>query len=246
MITLFDLGACFWTAYFGSKSALDAYSLTYDRILYYRSERLVVCADSGRSVRKEKHPTYKEKRGPKPEDALDALKSIQERCVALGIPLAQVDGWEGDDVVATLCSQAWPEEVQIIGSEKDFFCLIDDERVTLIGKNGPLTSAHCMEKFGVAPSQMTDFLAMVGDQADDIKGCPHCGPGRAAKLLEQFENLALVREVAHLRPACILAVPGVGKKTLEALQTWDPTQALELVRMNDKLPLDLQALLAGR
>lgn len=248
MITLFDLGAEFWKNYFGSKSALDAYSLTYDRILYYRSDRLVVCADSPRSIRKEKHPTYKEKRGPKPEDALDALRSIQERCVALGIPLAQVDGWEGDDVVATLCSQAWPEEVQIIGSEKDFFCLIDDERVTLIGKNGPLTSAHCMEKFGVAPSQMTDWLAMVGDQADDIKGCPHCGPGRAAKLLERFGSLGAVKMGVMPGPGGLKPgdVPGVGQKTLEALQTWDPTQAIELVRMNDKLPLNLQALLAGR
>lgn len=245
MITLFDLGAEFWRNYFGSRSALDAYTLTYERIDWYwnDSRRFVLCADSPRSIRKETHPTYKEKRGPKPEDALDSLRSIQERCAARGIPVATVDGWEGDDVVATLCAKAWPEDVRIIGSEKDFYCLIDDERVHLVGKNGPIRAAQCVEKFGVRPGQMTDWLAMVGDQADDIQGCPHCGPGRAAKLLERYETLERVQLAAVSGALSKGVVPGVGEKTIESLREWHAGQALDLVRMRTDLPIELVDLL---
>lgn len=245
MITLFDLGAEFWRNYFGSRSALDAYTLTYERIDWYwgDSQRFVLCCDSPRSIRKETHPTYKEKRGPKPEDALDSLRSIQERCAARGIPLGICDGWEGDDVVATLCEQAWPEEVRVIGSEKDFYCLIDDYRVHLVGKNGPIKSAQCVEKFGVTPSQMVDWLAMVGDQADDIKGCPNCGPGRASKLLAKFGTLAAVKGAALGDVKSVAEINGIGEKTINALREWDPTQALDLVRMRTDLPLSLVELL---
>lgn len=246
MVTLFDLGAEFWKNYFGSRSALDAYTLTYDRVDWYWSDsdgRFVLCCDSPRSIRKELHPTYKEKRGPKPEDALDSLRSIQERMAARGVPLGMVDGWEADDVVATLCHQAWPEEVRIVGCEKDFFCLIDDERVHLIGKNGPITSSACVEKFGVAPSQMTEWLAMVGDAADDIKGCPNCGPDRAAKLLTRFHKLDYVLAAASDGSLTKGLIPGIGDKTIDALKAWDPAQALELVKMRTDLPINLEALL---
>lgn len=245
MITLFDLGAEFWRNYFGSRSALDAYTLTYERIDWYwnDSRRFVLCADSPRSIRKETHPTYKEKRAPKPEDALDSLRSIQERCATRGIPVATVEGWEGDDVVATLCAKAWPEDVRIIGSEKDFYCLIDDERVHLVGKNGPIKAAQCVEKFGVRPDQMTDWLAMVGDQADDIRGCPNCGPDRAAKLLAHAGSLSGILEGIACGQLIGGTVKGVGEKTISSLREWNPEQALDLVRMRTDLPIELVDLL---
>ena len=246
MITLFDLGAEFWRNYFAAKSALDAYSLTYDRIDWYWREhgpRMVVCCDSPRSARKEAHPTYKARREAKPADALDSLRGLQERCAGIGIPVAMVDGWEGDDVVATLTDQAWPEEVQIIGTEKDFFCLIDDDRVWLVGRAGRLDSAYCFEKFGVAPSQMTDWLAMVGDAADDIKGCPNCGPGRAAKLLERFGTLEAIKAAVSSGALAQGAIKGIGETTLRSLNEWNPEQALSLVRMRRDLPIRLETLL---
>lgn len=246
MITLFDLGAEYWRNYFGSKSALDAYTLTYERIDWFwfaTPGRLIVCADSARSIRRETHPTYKANRIPKPEDALDSLRGLQERISARGIPLAQVDGWEGDDVIATLTAQAFPEEVQIVGTEKDFYCLIEDGRVSLIGKSGRIEEKHCIEKFGVRPDQMVDWLALVGDAADAIEGCPQCGPGRATKLLAAYETLERV-QMAAVSGALKGAVPGIGEKTIEALRTWSPSQALELVRMNAKLPIELWRLLA--
>lgn len=248
MVTLFDLGAEFWRNYFGTgKSSLKAYELTYDRIHWYREHsdrgRFVVCCDSPRSVKREKHPSYKSNRDPKDAGAIDSLRDLQERLRANGVSLAQVDGYEGDDVIATLTRQAWPEKVSIIGSEKDFFCLIDDERVELVSRTGVITSAECRAKYGVDPSQMIDFLALVGDESDAIQGCEHCGAGRAAKLLGRFGSLRGVLAAALGGELVKGVVPGCGEKTIESLKTWDPTQALELVTMNDRLPISLVQLL---
>lgn len=240
MLVLIDLGAEFWRAFYGSGSAVKAYEITLDRIDFYRREypRTVVCADSPKSLRREWYPGYKANREAKPEDGIDSLRAIQARVLDWGVPVVQCDGYEADDVVASLAAQAWPEHVQIIGSEKDFFCLISDT-VSLIGKNGPIGSNECIEKFGVAPSQMLDWLALVGDASDAIPGCPNCGPGRATDLLERFESIEGLRAATD---AEILSVRGVGKKTLASLREWDPTLALKLVRLLDDAPVSLEEL----
>ena len=240
MLALIDIGAEFWKNYFGSKSAVTAYELTLERIDWYRHVdcRTVVCCDSPKSKRKEWYAEYKSNRPPKPADAIESLIAVQQRAASWGIPVVQCDGYEADDLIAALASQAWPEEVQIVGSEKDFFCLIGDT-VKLVGKHGLIGSNECFEKFGVLPCQMTDWLALVGDTADAIPGCPNCGPGRATTLLERFETLELLRAASD---EDILSVPGVGKKTLESLRAWDPSLALRLVRLLDDAPVSLDTL----
>lgn len=247
VITLFDLGAEYWRNYFATKSPIKAYEYTFDRIGWYRERsdrgRFIVCCDSPRSARREKHPAYKANREKKDPAAVDSLRALQECLAELGLKLCLVDGWEGDDIIATLTRQAWPEEVEIIGSEKDFFCLIDDDRVHLIGKNGAITSRECFEKWRVPPSQMTEFLALVGDESDNIPGCPNCGPGRAAKLLERFGTLAEIKAAVSSGALQKGVLRGIGETTLASLHAWDPTQALELVTMNDQLPISLVQLL---
>lgn len=240
MLALIDIGAEFWKNYFGSRSAVTAYELTLERIDWYRHVdcRTVVCCDSPKSKRKEWFDGYKSNRPPKPPEAIESLIAVQQRAATWGVPVVQCEGYEADDIVATLASQAWPEEVHIIGSEKDFFCLISDT-VRLIGKHGPIESNECFEKFGVLPYQMTDWLALVGDTADAIPGCPHCGPGRATDLLERFETLDNIRAATDEE---ILEVHGVGKKTLESLRAWDPALALRLVKLLDDAPVSLERL----
>lgn len=242
MITLMDLGAAFWTESFGGSKALLGYETVLDRIDWYRRERqrFVVCCDSPRSVRKEKHETYKAQRKPKPKDAVEALDGIIQRCKAWGLPVVMVDGWEADDVIATLTRQSWPEEVQILGTEKDFFCLIDDERVCLVGKNGPIMAADCIHKFGVRPDQMLEWLALVGDASDGVAGCEGWGPAKATALLHRFGTLFDAR---HAQDGQMLQLEGVGKKTLASFRAWDPAKAIELITMNDRLPISLWEIL---
>jgi DNA polymerase I len=235
MITLIDLGAEFWKNAYGGDEPLRGYELTLERLDWYwrDSRRTVVCVDSPRSARKEKNPAYKGKRKAKPPAAIEALAGVIARITDWGMPVASCDGWEADDVVCTLASQAWPEPVRIIGSEKDFYCLLD-ERVQLIGRSGPIDVNACRDKFGVAPSQMTDWLALVGDTADNIPGCDCCGPARASDLLERFGSIEAIKSATDEE---ILSIRGVGAATLAALRAWDPEPALEMIRMRDDLPI---------
>ncbi len=227
---------------------MRGYEDTLDKIDWYRREcpRFIVCADSPRSIRKEKHPTYKAQRKEKPKPAVEALEGVIARVRAWGLPLVMVDGWEADDVIATLTRQAWPESVNIIGTEKDFFVLIEDGRVQLVGKQGAIDSAACYDKFGVAPCQMSDWLALVGDASDGIEGCEGWGPARATALLERYDTLdeaLLSVRRGELSPGVL---PGVGAKTIVYLSQWVPTTARELLAMNDRLEIDLVEILGGR
>lgn len=239
-IALIDLGAEFWKNYFGSRSAVKAYELTLECCDWYRRayERVAVCCDSPVSKRKEIFADYKSNRTPKPADAIESLVAIQTRVSSWGIPVVQCEGYEADDIVATLAQQAWPEEVHVVGSEKDFFCLIG-ETVKLMGKHGLIGTNECYEKFGVLPHQMPDWLALVGDATDNIPGCPNCGPGRATDLLERFETLDGILQASD---EDILSIRGVGKKTLESLRAWDPAIARELVRLMTDAPVVLDTL----
>lgn len=241
-ITLFDLGQEFWTNAYGGLEPMKGYEQTLERLDWYRREcpRFIVCADSPVSARKEINPTYKAQRKPKPQPAIEALDGVINRVRAWGLPIVMVEGWEADDVIATLTRQAWPEAVQIIGSEKDFFCLIDDDRVTLIGKTGPIDAAACRHKFGVEPSQMLDWLALVGDASDGVKGCDECGQTKATALLAKFGSLSGILSATDEE---ILDVEGVGKKTLAGLRAWEPEKTFELLRMNCRLPIDLEEIL---
>ncbi len=208
-----------------------------ERIDWYRKDdpRLVICCDSPTSKRKEMCSTYKSNRPPKPQDAIESIVSVQDRLRAWGVAVVQCDGYEADDLISGLVEQAWPERVRVIGSEKDLFCLISDT-VHLIGKNGPLHEADCEEKFGVKPHMMPDWLALVGDAADCIAGCPNCGPGRAADLLQRFGTLEAIRAASDEE---IRSVRGIGPKTLTSLREWDPSMALKLVQLMTDAPINL-------
>jgi len=243
MLTLIDLGAEFWRNYFGSKSAVVAYELTLEHVDWFRRDcpRTVVCCDSPKSVRKEWFEGYKSNRPPKPKEAVDALVAVQRRIASWGVPVVLCDGYEGDDVLATLTGQAWIEEVRIIGSEKDLFALIAPN-VRLMGRTGPIGANECMEKFGVEPAQMTDWIALVGDATDAIPGCPNCGPGRASDLLTRFGSIAGIQAATD---EDILSISGIGKTTLGSLRAWDPELALRLVRLIDDVPVSLGELFGG-
>lgn len=242
MITLVDLSAEYWRNYHGTGSAVKGYDLTLERIDWYGREHpgeVIVCCDHPVNKRKEIDPTYKATRKPQPQDGIDSLRACQERIIAWGMPLVRVEGYEADDLIATLCSQAWPRDVQIIGSEKDFYCLISDT-VMLIGRNGPIDGEACRRKFGVGPERMTELLALVGDAADNIKGCEGIGMLKAQLILDHYASL---EEAVAAAKAGSLHIRGIGDTLTANLAAWDPESALRLVRLMSDAPVDLDRLL---
>jgi DNA polymerase-1 len=243
MITLIDISAEYWRNFHGTGSAVKGYDLTLERIDWYARENpqeVIVCCDHPVNKRKEIDPSYKAQRKPQPKDGVDSLIGCQERVISWGLPLVKVPGYEADDLIATLCEQAWPRDVQIIGSEKDFYCLISDT-VTLIGRNGPIDIEACKRKFGVPPERMTDLLALVGDASDNVKGCEGIGILKAQAIIEHYATLADAVEAAKQDS---LHIKGIGETLTKNLAAWDPESALRLVRLMRDAPISLETLLA--
>lgn len=161
----------------------------------YEPEHMAVVFDAkGKTFRNDLYPEYKANRPPMPEDLRQQIEPIHEIVKAMGLPLLVIDGVEADDVIGTLAKQACNEgrETLISTGDKDMAQLVSDH-VTLINtmdKNNPITDRErVVEKFGVKPEQIIDYLALVGDKVDNIPGVDKCGPKTAVKWLEQYETL---------------------------------------------------------
>jgi DNA polymerase-1 len=118
--------------------------------------------------------------------------------------------------------------------------LLDSDHVTLYGPRGRVVAGDCKLKFGVQPRQMTDWLALAGDTADGVPGCPGVGPGRATDLLVRFGTIAAIKAAPRTE---LGQVRGIGKNTVFSIQEWDPTESLDLVTLRSDLPLRLVDLL---
>jgi DNA polymerase-1 len=159
----------------------------------YQPENMAVVFDApGGSFRNEIYPEYKANRPPMDEELRCQIKPLHDIIQAMGLPLIIEKGVEADDVIGTLAKQATEQGLTTLIStgDKDMAQLVD-EHVTLINTmSDKITDVDgVMEKFGVKPEQIIDYLALVGDSSDNIPGVPKCGPKTAAKWLGQYDSL---------------------------------------------------------
>ena len=161
----------------------------------WHPDRLVVTFDGGSPAhRLEKCPAYKAQRAPMPDDLRSQLGLINEFLEVAGIPRILIQGQEADDVIATLADRAVAEgaTVRVATSDKDLMQLVD-EHVHIVPPtktDEELDSAGVVAKTGVPPSRIVDWLALIGDTADNIPGVNGIGPKTATKLIAQFGSLA--------------------------------------------------------
>jgi DNA polymerase-1 len=165
----------------------------------YRPEHVAVVFDArGKTFRDALYADYKANRPSMPEELSAQVEPLLAIVTALGLPLLQVEGVEADDVIGTLARQAAAagQPTVISTGDKDLAQLVDDH-VSLINtmNDTVLDTRGVIEKFGVEPTQIIDFLALVGDSADNIPGVPKVGPKTAAKWLGEYGSLD--RLVAH-------------------------------------------------
>jgi DNA polymerase-1 len=169
---------------------------------HWQPDRLVVTFDGGSPAhRLEKCPAYKAQRAPMPDELRSQLGLINDFLAASGIPRILIPDQEADDVIATLAARAAAEgaTVRVATSDKDLMQLVDD-RVRLVPPtkaNEELDAAGVAAKTGVSPAQIVDWLALIGDAADNIPGVNGIGPKTATKLIAQFGSLAACFEHAE-------------------------------------------------
>jgi len=146
----------------------------------------------GPTFRNELYDQYKAHRPPMPDDLRAQVEPMLAIVGALGFPILRVGGVEADDVIGTLTEQAHALgiEVEISTGDKDLAQLVRPG-VTLVNTmtNTTTDSAGVMEKFGVEPTQIVDFLSLTGDSIDNVPGVPKCGPKTAAKWLAEYGSL---------------------------------------------------------
>lgn len=164
----------------------------------YQPEKIVVVFDAkGKTFRSDLYAEYKAHRPPMPEDLRQQITFIHQIVVAMGLPLLCIMGVEADDVIGTLTHQATAKnlDVVIVSGDKDLTQLVNGH-ITLINTmtNVKLNHDTVIEKFGVPPERIVDYLALMGDTADNVPGVPNVGPKTAVKWLNTYgsvENIIL-------------------------------------------------------
>ena len=159
----------------------------------YNPENLAVVFDAkGKTFRNEMYKEYKANRPSMPDDLQQQIEPIHEIIKAMGLPLVCVTGVEADDVIGTLSEQATALGIDTIIStgDKDMAQLVN-KHVSLVNT---MTDVHMdvegvKEKFGVPPERIIDYLALIGDTADNVPGVPKVGPKTAVKWLDLYESL---------------------------------------------------------
>jgi DNA polymerase I len=159
------------------------------------------------TFRHEQYVEYKANRRETPADFRSQLSLIFEVLDALGIPRLSVAGYEADDVIATLATQAAAEDmsVLIVTGDRDVLQLVTDDVTALMTRRGisdmtRFTPAAVAEKYGLTPVQYPDFAALRGDPSDNLPSIPGVGEKTAAKWISEFGSLAeLVDRVGEVK-----------------------------------------------
>src|SRR5881628_1678696 len=217
----------------------------------YHPEYIGWVHDRGVSFRQEQYPEYKATREKLSEELQqDFDRSLERVCQILDafhIPVIAINGYEADDVVATLADRAAKRDLQavIVSGDKDFYQLIAPGIALLNpGRGGPaaveehwVDQTNAGERLGVPPERVVDYLALVGDTSDNVPGVKGVGDKTAVELLKTFGDLdAIIAGAARIS----------GKRAREAVQQHADlarlSRDLVTIQRDVPLPLDLDRL----
>lgn len=214
----------------------------------FASDRMAVVFDAkGKTFRDDMYPEYKANRPPMPDDLRCQIEPLHNVIRAMGLPLICVPGVEADDVIGTLAHQASQNGVPVLIStgDKDMAQLVD-ENVTLINTmtNVVLDRAGVIEKFGIPPELIIDYLALMGDKVDNIPGVPGVGDKTATALLQGIGSLEKIYQ--NLDDIAALGFRGsktMAKKLIDNKDNAMLSYELATIKLDVELEQDYDALL---
>jgi 5'-3' exonuclease len=219
------------------------------RALASAHQHVAVCCDSRTSFRRDLDPTYKAQRPETPAVYLHELALAIETLRGDGFPVWQAEGFEADDIIASAVGRAIPDMPSlIISADKDLFQLVGVQGTEQFRPaNGP-TVAKTFDadavflRYGVHPHQMLDYLALVGDPSDNIKGAKDIGEKKAAAMLQKFGNLDDI--MAAVESGSEKFTPS----TLKSLVEFKPRMELvrSLLRLRTDAPIPFEEILKPR
>lgn len=205
---------------------------------YDAKEMVIVFDAKGKTFRDEIYPEYKAHRPPTPEDLSSQFEPLIAVLKALGLPILIIPGVEADDVIGTIAKEATlaQREVLISTGDKDLAQLVN-KHITLINTmtNVIMDEQGVLNKFGVNPEQIIDYLTLVGDTSDNIPGVRKCGPKTAVKWLSTYETLDNLIANAS-------AITGkIGENLREDIPNLSLSKKLVTIKTDVKLPNNIDS-----
>ncbi|HWC25719.1 MAG TPA: DNA polymerase I [Solirubrobacteraceae bacterium] len=207
----------------------------------------VVVWDAGASGRKEVYADYKAGRLTRPDLLKEQWPHFEPLVEAFGYTNTRLEGYEADDVIATLAERAREQgiPVTIVTGDRDAFQLIDDDGlVRVMATSRGITDTKLydrpavVERYGIAPELIPDFYGLKGDTSDNIPGVPGIGDKTASQLLQQFGDLEGVLDSIDL-------ISGAKRKQNLADHADDARVSKVLATMRRDLPVDLDVVEAA-
>ncbi|MBL8202259.1 MAG: DNA polymerase I [Chromatiales bacterium] len=202
----------------------------------------VVMDAPGPTFRDELYEHYKATRERMPDELQSQIEPLLEMVRALGLPLLREPGVEADDVIGTLAKRAQAAGIDtlIATSDKDMAQLVNGHIRLFDGiNNRELDAAGVMDKFGVPPERIIDYLTLVGDTSDNIPGVPSVGPKTAAKWLAEYGTLdAIVERAGEIKGK-------VGEKLRASLPQIPLSRQLATIHVDVPLEMKPEDLVAG-
>lgn len=209
----------------------------------------VVFDAKGKTFRDEMFEQYKSHRPPMLDDLKKQIQPLHDIIRALGIPLLVVEGVEADDVIGTLATQASQagKKVLISTGDKDMAQLVDDNIMLINTMNNSLLDREgVIEKYGIPPELIIDYLALMGDSSDNIPGVAGVGEKTALGLLQGIGSMAQI--YANLDKVASLPIRGakkLGEKLLAEKPNADLSYRLATIKTDVNLTLTTEELLLG-
>ncbi|WP_323846063.1 DNA polymerase I [Microbulbifer magnicolonia] len=206
----------------------------------------VVFDAKGKTFRDELFADYKSHRPPMPDDLREQIQPIHDVIDAMGLPRLVVDGVEADDVIGTLALEAQRQgrEVIISTGDKDMAQLVRPG-ITLVNtmSNTEMDSDGVKEKFGIGPELIIDFLALMGDKADNIPGVPGVGEKTALALLQNLGGLEdIYANLDAIAPLGFRGSKTLGKKMEEHRAAAEMSYLLATIKTDVAMPIHPQDL----
>ena len=197
---------------------------------------------AGPTFRHEVYPEYKAQREATPEDIRRSVPIIKEVIRAYNIPILEVMGYEADDVIGTVAKHAAAEglDVRMVTPDKDYAQLVEDHILMCRPGSGAkgmeiLGPAEVCEKYGLtSPLQVIDYLALTGDTADNVPGCPGVGEKTATKLIQEFGS------VENLLASTDLLKGAMQKKVVENAEKISFSKFLVTIKTDVPMDIDLE------
>ncbi len=223
---------------FPTNALLGFTNMLFKLLSDYRPRGVAVAWDTRPTHRTEKAPDYKAERRPMPDLLREQFPHFRPIVEAFGYRNLEFEGWEADDVIATLATRADAAEIKtcVVSTDRDAFQLCSENVCLMMTPRGVAdvnvyTPERVAARYGIAPAQIPDFIGLKGDTSDNIPGVPGIGDKTAGQLIAQYGSLENVLE--HVDELS----PGRAKAIREHAD--QARAARELATMRRDLPLDV-------